>query len=92
MAPAPVLYLQGEIEVSVAGKIRIQLDSPQGIRLWVDGQPAPSGAPAFEAAVGAGRHSITLRVENKARASREIRVEIAKPHGSHAEFTVVGGR
>ena len=33
----------------------------------------------------------TLRVDTAARKSREIKVEVAKPSGSPAEFTVVGG-
>ena len=31
-----VLYLQGEINVSNAGPIRVQLDSAEGVRFWVD--------------------------------------------------------
>ena len=47
---------------------------------------------ALTKTLAAGTHSITLRIDTKARASREIKVEIDKPAGSPAEFTVVGGR
>ena len=89
---AGVLYLQGEINVTVGGAIRIQLDSAQASRFWVDDQSAPSGARALTATLTAGTHSITVRVDTSARTSREIKVEVDKPGGSTAEFTVVGGR
>jgi hypothetical protein len=87
-----ILYLQGEINVSTGGPIRIQLDSVGGARLWVDDQAAPPGARAWTAALAAGPHTLTLRVDRRARSSHEIVVEITKPSGSAAEFTVVGGR
>jgi putative heme-binding domain-containing protein len=92
VAGGPVLYLQGEIDVSITGEIRIQLDSPDGTRFWVDDQPAPSGTAALTTTPGPGRHSVTLRVDTNARKSHDIQVEVAKPSGSPAAFTVVGGR
>jgi putative heme-binding domain-containing protein len=92
VARGPVLYVQGEIDVSVAGEIRFQLDTPAGAHCWIDDQPAPAGAAASSANLAAGRHSVTLRLETPARKSHEITLEVAKPAGSTAEFTVVGGR
>ncbi len=43
-----VLYLQGEINVSNAGPIRVQLDSADGARFWIDDEPAPQGTPALD--------------------------------------------
>jgi putative heme-binding domain-containing protein len=86
-----VLYVQGEIQVSAAGPIHVQLDSDDGTRFWVDGELAPLGAPAHLADLSAGRHALTLRIDTTARKSREIKVEVTKAAGSPAEFTVVGG-
>ena len=86
-----VVYLQGEINVSNAGPIRVQTDSPEGVRFWIDDEPAPADASAAVSTLAAGRHSVTLRVDTKARAAHEIKVEVTKPSGSPAEFTVVGG-
>ncbi len=86
-----VLYLQGEIQVSSAGPIRFQLDSADGIHLWVDGELAHLDTPAHVAVLSAGRHAIVLRVDTATRKSREIKVEVIKPSSSPAEFTVVGG-
>ncbi len=91
---APIVYLQGEIDVSSAGPIKLQLDTAQGAAIWIDELPAPvgSGSAASSMPLAAGRHTITLRVDTTARRSKEIRVEVVKPAGSSAEFTVVGGR
>jgi hypothetical protein len=86
------VYLQGEIDVSSAGPIQIQLDSAAGITLWVDNQRAPADLASFASSIVPGRHSITLRVDPAKRPSREVKVEFSKPAGSPAEFTVVGGR
>jgi putative heme-binding domain-containing protein len=86
-----VLYLQGEIDVSRAGPIQVQLDSADGVRFWIDNEPAPPDTPALVNTLSAGRHTVTLRIDTKARSSRDFKVEVAKPPGSSAEFTVVGG-
>ncbi len=87
-----VVYLQGAIDVSAAGPVKIQADSAQGLHFWVDDLQAESGSPTLTTPLSPGRHSITLRVETAARPTRLVRVEVAKPAGSLAEFTVVGGR
>jgi putative heme-binding domain-containing protein len=87
-----VLYLQGELDVSVGGSIRIRPDSPEGIRFWVDDQLAPAGTRAFIPTLSSGRHPVTFRIEASARPARAITVEVDKPSNSPAEFTVVGGK
>jgi putative heme-binding domain-containing protein len=92
LAKSNVLYVQGELNLSNAGPIRIQLDSADGTRFWVDDQPAPADAVALVTRLQAGRHVVTMRIDTKARPSHDIKVEVTKPAGSPAEFTVVGGR
>ncbi len=87
-----VLFLQGEIDVSSGGPIQIQLDSAAGAHFWLDDEQAPVDSPSFARSVTPGRHAITIRIDTAKRSSREIRVEVTKPAGSSAEFTVVGGR
>ena len=86
-----VVYLQGEIDVSNAGPIRVQLDSPAGVQLWIDASPASSNTSEVVKTLAACRHTVTLRVDTKTRANHDIKVEVTKPSGSPAEFTVVGG-
>ena len=84
-----VVYLQGAIDVSAPGPVKVQADSAAGTRLWID---EVAGPPAMIVPLAPGRHSITVRVDTAARPARTLRVEIVKPPGSAAEFTVVGGR
>jgi hypothetical protein len=65
---------------------------PEGIRFWIDDLPAPAGTGEFTASVMPGRRLITVRVETAERPRRELRIEVDKPAGSTAEFTVVGGK
>ncbi len=88
----PVLYLQGELDVTALGTIRICPAFPEAIRFWVDDVAAPIGTREFATSVTPGRHAVTLRVENAERMHREIRMTVDKPSGSTAEFTVVGGK
>ncbi len=87
-----VLYLQGAIDVSAAGAVKIDADSATGARLWFDETAATPGSASLTLPVATGRHSITVRVDTHTRPSRTIRIQVAKPPGSTAEFTVVGGR
>jgi putative heme-binding domain-containing protein len=89
---AKVVYLQGEIDVSSAGPIQVQLDSAAGVNFWVDDRQAPVDSARFATSLSPGRHSVTLRIDTARRPSRRIKVEVTKPAGSSAEFTVVGGR
>jgi putative heme-binding domain-containing protein len=92
LAGGSPFYLQGEIDVTTAGIVRLELDSPAGVRWWVDDQPTPAGAPTVSPTLAPGRHLVTLRVDAPARPSQEIRLDVQKPAGSPAQFTVIGGR
>jgi putative heme-binding domain-containing protein len=87
-----VLYLQGELNVSAEGTIRIRPLSPVGMRFWVDDIPAPAGTREFTTTVLPDRHTVTLRVDVPERQSPEVRIEVDKPSNSSVEFTVVGGK
>ena len=58
--------------------------------LWVDDQLAPAGSKECTTNLSAGLHTVTLRIDPKNAVVGEIKVEINKPSGSSAEFTVVG--
>jgi putative heme-binding domain-containing protein len=89
--PEKSLFLQGEIAVSAGGPITFRFNSSKGLDAWLDDRPLPGGeAPTIE--VAEGKHKLTLRVDVPARDKVPIRVEVARPDGSSAEFSVVGGR
>ncbi len=55
-------YLQGEVEVVEAGPVTLQLDSPEGLTVWVGKETlaSPQGATVE---LAAGPQTITLRVD-----------------------------
>jgi putative heme-binding domain-containing protein len=87
-----VVYLRGEVDVSAAGAVELRVDSGVGVHLWIEELPVQPGSPSLSVPLATGRHSITVRVDTAARPSLGIRVEVTKPPGSTAEFTVAGGR
>ena len=87
-----VLYLQGEIDVTAGGTIRISPRYPDGIRFWVDELPAPLGTREFTTSATPGRHAITVRIDTGERHEGELTIQVDKPEDSTAEFTVVGGK
>src|SRR5262249_9210335 len=90
-----VVYLQGELDLSASGAVKVQLDSGEAAQVWIDELPVPLSPGAASSDVSlesTGRHAITLRVDTATRHSPTIRVEVIKPAGSKAEFTIVGGR
>jgi putative heme-binding domain-containing protein len=83
--------IQGEIAVSAAGPVVFRFNGSKGLTAWLDDRPLPAGdSPTAE--VSEGAHKLTLKVDTEARGGLPIRVEVAKPEGSSAEFSVVGGR
>ncbi|MGE0605957.1 MAG: hypothetical protein AB7O62_02445 [Pirellulales bacterium] len=87
---AAVAYLQGEIEVTAAGRVAFDVASTEPTLVWIDGQPQLA-QPRFELPLQPGRHKITLRVEISDRPSPELSVELSKPAESTVQFDVVGG-
>ncbi len=87
-----VLYVQGELNVTALGDIRVSPAFPDAIRYWIDDVAAPIGTREFTASVTPGRHTVTVRVEVAERSHPELRMEVDKPAGSMVEFTVVGGK
>jgi putative heme-binding domain-containing protein len=85
----PVIYLVGEVELTQPGQLGVRLDSAEGITMWVDKHLAQNAEAVVE--LPTGRHPITLRIDAQQRESDTIKLELFRPAGSNAEFTVVDG-
>ena len=85
-----ILYLQGELEVSEAGPIRINIDCTESTQIWLDAEPFES-TKQITRDLTPGRHSLTFRVQVTDRPDPTIKVELTKPSGSAAQFTVING-
>jgi putative heme-binding domain-containing protein len=85
----PVVYLVGEVEVTQPGSIGVRLDSAEGVTMWVDKHLAQDAEAIVE--LPPGRHPITLRIDTQQRKSDTLKLDLFRPAGSKAEFTVVDG-
>ena len=91
-APEPsVLVLKGEVDVTVAGEIGLEINSISGTQAWVDAHRLKQQQP-FRIQLPRGRHQITLRINRKLRDTEDLRVQVLKVPGSKAEFTVLAGK
>jgi len=89
--PAAVAYARGEIEVQSPGKIRIVLNDPAGLTLWVD-QKSIAAAGEMTLDLARGVHVLTVRVDLPRRGNQALRVEIADAPSSAGRARAVGGK
>ncbi len=87
-----VIYVQGEVDVTAAGPVTLELDSPEGVTLWVNEESISSLTPPLTIDLDRGRHAITLRIDTTRRTSDSLTMQLARPAGSSAQFTVVDGQ
>ena len=81
-------YLQGQLNVVDAGEVEIAFTAPAGSTWWLDAEPF-EGTDKVTRELSAGLHRVTIRVPA---AAGELRLEVRKPSGSAANYTVVGGQ
>lgn len=85
-----VLILQGEINVSAAGKATVNVQSTETVQTWFDAD-AFDTKKQFDVELTPGRHTLTVRVEVSTREFPELRVEFKTPDDSSANYEVIGG-
>ncbi len=83
-----VIYVRGFVNVLAAGSVKLDLNSTQGLRLWIDGReikdlsaPIPSTR---------GRKTLTFAIDRKARGNTGLRVLLVAADKS-AKFKPEGG-
>ncbi len=81
-------YLQAQINVVDAGEIEFELTAPTGTVWWIGAEPF-EGANKVTREIAAGLHRLTIRVPQ---AAGNLRLEVRKPAGSAANYTLVGGQ
>ncbi len=82
------VYLQGAINVVDAGDVELELTAPAGSAWWLDAEPF-EGTAKITRELTTGLHRVTVRVPAP---TGELRLEVRKPTGSAANYTVVGGQ
>jgi hypothetical protein len=79
-----------QLEVTTPGKVRLVLNSADGVRAWVDGTPVEARRE-IELDLKTGTHTLTFGLDLGKR-REPLRVEVAEVKGSPAQVRVVGGK
>ncbi len=85
-----ILILQGEVQVDEAGAVAFEIASSEKYQVWLDDQPAEAKT-RIETVLQPGVHKVTIRVEVSDQQVPTLKVDVAKPSESTAQFQVVGG-
>lgn len=88
-----VAILQGEIEVSQAGDLQVEIHSPIPAHLWLDAEPFEKPT-TLTLPLTSGRHKLNLRLElpSNLPSDANLGVELKKPAASSIQFDIVGGQ
>jgi putative heme-binding domain-containing protein len=92
-AGKPAAILQGEVEVSQAGELQLEVHSPVPTHFWLDAEPFEK-PEKLTLLLSAGRHKLTLRLDlsSELPPDASLHIELKKPAGSSIQFDVVGGQ
>ena len=88
--PARVGYARCQVDVSAAGKVKLQLNSAAGLSMWVDGVSVqPNDEVILD--LKPGTHTITFAVDIIQRRSG-LRCNLDDVPGSVAKVRIVAGK
>jgi putative heme-binding domain-containing protein len=83
-------FVRCDLDVTAGGVIGLRVNSPQGLKLWVDGQPVPM-KEGVELELQRGVHTLVFQVERAGRGNEPLRVELREVPGSNGVAQPVGG-
>ncbi len=90
-AEEQTVMVRCEIEVVTPGRFSLGLTDPEGINLWIDGKSlAPQ--PTISVDLLRGGHTVTFRVDLRARKDRNLRLELIEAAGSKGQARFMDGR
>ena len=91
ISKSKIIFMRSFIDASTAGSVRLELESSEGVMLWVGGVQKSLAGNAADVDLEAGRNMVVLRVDLSKRESGTIRAEVARIPGSKAAFVVDSG-
>lgn len=83
-----VVYVRGFLEILAAGSLKLDLNSTQGLRLWIDGEEVEDIAAPIPSV--RGRTTLTFAIDQKARGKAGLRVLLVAGDKA-AKFKPEGG-
>lgn len=87
---APVVFLQGEIDCQQPGPVLMELDSAEGVDVWLEDRECLPGT-SIPLEMSPGRLRLTIRIDGSKRSTDVIRAVLRPAPGSSAEFRVIDG-
>lgn len=87
---APTSVLRFQIEATTAGKVKLSLNDPTGLSVWVDDTPLDLAGDRVRE-LSQGLHTVTVAVDRRTR-TKPLRAELEEVPGSPARARVVGGK
>ncbi len=86
-----ISWARTDLEVSVAGAVRLSVNDAKGLNLWIDGKQVEAKAE-LTPELSAGTHMVIFRVDFAARGKEGIRLEVQDVPGSRGHAQPVGGK
>jgi putative heme-binding domain-containing protein len=84
------VFVRCQLDVSTGGKVKLRLNSTEGLRVWVDKVPVEANEElALDLAQGV--HKVTVAVDVSKR-RKELRGELGEVVNSKARVRIVGGK
>jgi putative heme-binding domain-containing protein len=87
---APLVFARCQLDISTAGKVKLQLNSAAGLSLWLDGAPLEP-ADALVLDLTSGVHTLTLVID-PAKRRDGLRCALEDVPGSPAKARIVSGK
>ena len=89
--PGRFAIARARLDVSTPGPVRLRLDSPAGLTLWVD-QKRVDPKETIDLDLAPGLHTLTFAVDLDRRGADRLRCELDDVPGSSARVQVVSGK
>jgi len=87
---AEMAFVRFQMEVTAAGKVKLLLNSTEGLQAWLDGAPLEL-APETICDVATGIRTVTIAIDTRKR-RQPLRVELGDLPDSPAQVQLVGGK
>lgn len=85
-----VSVVRMDLEVTTPGEVQFQLNSVEGLQVWLDGAAIPVQV-AIRTTLSGGNHQLTFAINQDAR-TQPLRVELVDTPGSTAQVQIITGK
>ncbi len=87
---AAVSLVRADLDVTTPGAVQLQLNSAEGLQLWLDGKPV-TAATSIKLDLTAGPHQLAVAINRGVR-KQSLKVELLDVAGSAAQVQILNGK